>query len=169
MKLYVVRHAHAGDRGAWDGADRERPLSRKGRRQAEGIAEQLAGAGIVRLLSSPSRRCLQTLEPLAERLALTVEGESRLAEGSWVHDALALAGELRAEAAAAGHGSVALCSHGDLIPELLRALRDGGARIDDPLACPKASTWVLGADGDAWASCSYLAPPAVGAHKPARH
>jgi 8-oxo-dGTP diphosphatase len=168
MKLYLVRHAHAGDRAAWDGADRERPLSRKGRRQADAIADRLAGAGIVRLLSSPSRRCLQTLEPLAERLALTVEGESRLAEGAWGRDALALADELRSEAARSGHDAVALCSHGDVIPELVRTLRDGGARIDDPLACPKASTWVLRADGDGWAACSYLAPPTVGPHKPAR-
>jgi 8-oxo-dGTP diphosphatase len=168
MKLYLVRHAHAGDRAAWDGADRERPLSRKGRRQADAIADQLAGAGIVRLLSSPSRRCLETLEPLAERLALTVEGEARLAEGSWGRDALALADELRAEAARVGHRAVALCSHGDVIPELVRTLRDGGTRIDDPLACPKASTWVLRAGRDGWATCSYLAPPAVSPHKQAR-
>ena len=65
MDLYLVRHAHAGSRSSWEGRDLHRPLSKKGRRQADAIADLLAEAGIERLLSSPARRCVQTLEPLA--------------------------------------------------------------------------------------------------------
>jgi 8-oxo-dGTP diphosphatase len=183
VRLYVVRHAHAGGRSSWDGDDGARPLSRKGQRQADGIADQLADAGIHRLLSSPALRCVQTLQPLAERLGLPVEDDARLEEGARLRDALALAVEVRAAASAGrdggpdgsggdgnggdgngGDGSgrpvaVALCSHGDVIPELIRALRDDGVRIDDPLVCPKASTWVFGGNRRRFTSGRYLAPP----------
>jgi broad specificity phosphatase PhoE len=154
VDLYVVRHAHAGDRSAWGHRDTSRPLSKKGRRQAAGIADLLAGVGIERVLSSPATRCVQTLEPLAERLGVPVEGDARLREGADPRDALSLADELRA-----GGGHVALCSHGDVIPDLLRAVRDLGARIDDELRWPKASTWVIGATDRRWSSVRYLPPP----------
>ena len=40
MPLLIVRHARAGKRWEWEGDDRERPLDKKGRRQAEGLVEQ---------------------------------------------------------------------------------------------------------------------------------
>jgi 8-oxo-dGTP diphosphatase len=158
MRLYVVRHAHAGSRSSWDGPDATRPLSKKGRRQAARIAEQLAEAGITRLVSSPATRCVQTLEPLAERLGLAVDADWRLLEGATGSDALKLAGEL----STANGKAVAVCSHGDVIPELLRELRHhGGTRIDDPFLWPKASTWIVTWDGQRWASARYSPPPST--------
>ncbi|HEX8805187.1 MAG TPA: phosphoglycerate mutase family protein [Acidimicrobiales bacterium] len=157
MRLDVVRHAHAGSRSAWDGIDAHRPLSKKGRRQAEAIADRLAAdpaTTIHRLVSSPSLRCVQTLEPLADRLGLAVEGDSRLLEGTRAADALALAREL-----AAGDGDAVVCSHGDVIPEILRALRAAGTRVDDPFVWPKGSTWRLTGDHRHWATASYQPPP----------
>jgi broad specificity phosphatase PhoE len=159
MRLFVVRHAHAGDRAAWDGPDRGRPLSRKGRRQADGLAQRFAAEGIGRVVSSPATRCVQTLEPLAARLGLAVEDDVRLLEGASLSGSLALAAELRDAGAAGGPDAVALCSHGDVIPELVRALRDGGCRVEGPMACQKASAWVIGGDGDRFLSARYLAPP----------
>jgi 8-oxo-dGTP diphosphatase len=154
VDLYVVRHAHAGSRSAWDGRDLTRPLSKKGRRQAEAIADLLAEAGIERMLSSPARRCIETLEPLADRLGVTVEGDDRLAEGARAVAALSLAAELQDFG-----GHVALCSHGDVIPDLLRSVRDLGARVDDDLVWPKASTWVIGTRHGRFSSVRYLPPP----------
>ena len=158
MRLYVVRHAHAGSRSSWDGPDATRPLSKKGRRQAARIADELAGAGITRLVSSPAARCVQTLEPLGERLGLTVDADGRLLEGATGSEALGLADEL-----STGNGqAVAVCSHGDVIPELLRELRHhGGTRIDDPFLWPKASTWIVTWDGRRWASARYSPPPSA--------
>jgi 8-oxo-(d)GTP phosphatase len=160
MRLYVVRHAHAGSRSSWDGPDATRPLSKKGRRQAARIADELAGAGITRLVSSPAARCVQTLEPLGERLGLTIDADGRLLEGATGSDALGLADEL---CTAKDKGkAVAVCSHGDVIPELLRELRHhGGTRIDDPFLWPKASTWIVTWDGRRWASASYSPPPST--------
>jgi 8-oxo-dGTP diphosphatase len=159
MRLYLVRHAHAGDRAAWDGHDRGRPLSRKGRRQADGLAERFADAGIGRVLSSPATRCVETLAPLAERLGLAVEHDVRLMEGAALAGSLGLAAELRDACAAGGPDAVAVCSHGDVIPELLRLLRDGGVRVEDPMVWPKASTWVVTAAAGRWARVRYLPPP----------
>ena len=56
MRLYVVRHAHAGSRSAWEGPDEDRPLSPKGHRQSVAIAEALAAVGSTRLVSSIDSR-----------------------------------------------------------------------------------------------------------------
>ncbi|HEX6418748.1 MAG TPA: phosphoglycerate mutase family protein [Acidimicrobiales bacterium] len=154
MRLYVVRHGHAGSRSAWDGPDHRRPLSPKGRRQAKAIADALAPAGVGRLVSSPHRRCVQTLEPLAQRLGLPVEDDPRLAEGAGGADALALADEVRD-----GYEAVAVCSHGDVIPDMLRILNATTARFKDPFVWPKGSTWVLIWNGERWSKARYMAPP----------
>lgn len=153
MKLYVVRHAHAGSRSAWSGDDdRLRPLSPKGHRQAAALADTLTGAGIGRLLSSPSLRCVETLIPLADQEGLAVEEDQRLAEGSDGAAALSLAEELRR----ADHDAALLCSHGDVIPELLTQLKVAGTVFHDPLTWPKGSVWVVQSNGTHWAEARYL-------------
>jgi 8-oxo-dGTP diphosphatase len=154
MRLYVVRHADAGSRSSWDGSDETRPLTNRGRHQADAIAERLRSAGVTRLVSSPYRRCTQTLDALAAHLGLAVESDERLAEGAGGDVALTLADELRKEPDAA-----VVCSHGDVIPELLRILKATTARFRDPFIWPKASTWVVSWDGDRWSKARYIAPP----------
>ncbi len=156
MRLYVVRHAHAGSRSSWDGPDEARPLTTKGHKQATAIADTLAASGASRLVSSPYRRCTQSLEPLAHQLGLVVEDDPRLAEGADGVAALTLADELRKES----HAAV-MCSHGDVIPEMLRILRATTARFKDPFIWPKGSTWVVTWDGEAWTKARYLPPPEV--------
>jgi 8-oxo-dGTP diphosphatase len=152
-KLYLVRHAHAGARGHASVPDDQRELDERGWRQAQGISDELASRTISRLVSSPFRRCVQTLEPLAGKLGLDVEVDERLAERATASDALALAAEVR------DTGAV-FCSHGDVIPDLLEHLLAEGATLEDELRWPKASTWVLSWDGDRLARGRYLAPPA---------
>jgi 8-oxo-dGTP diphosphatase len=152
-KLYLVRHADAGQRSEWKGSDTSRPLSHRGQRQADGLADLLADAGITRLLTSPSTRCVQTLEPLGRRLGLQVEPDERLAEGTGARGALDLADEL------AGSGAV-LCSHGDVIPDVLEVLVRDGVKLRDDLRWQKASAWVLSRDGGRLAKGRYLPPPA---------
>jgi 8-oxo-dGTP diphosphatase len=150
--LYLVRHATAGDRNDFEGPDQRRPLSPRGRREAEGLRDQLATAGIKRLVASPFARCVQTLTPLAEQLGLEVEEHEDLAEGAGATGALALAAEVR-------DAPVAFCSHGDVIPDILEELLRRGIRLEDELRWQKASTWVLEWDGDRIATGRYLAPP----------
>ena len=151
-KLYLVRHADAGHRRDHDGPDEQRPLSDRGRRQAEGLAARLADADITRLITSPYLRCIETLEPLGQRLALPVEDDRRLAEGEGEGGALALAAGLRTT-------SAVFCSHGDVIPDVLDALLAKGMKLKDELRWQKASTWLFTWDGSRLTKGRYLPPP----------
>jgi broad specificity phosphatase PhoE len=153
--LFLVRHAHAGSRSAWDRPDHLRPLSDKGDKQAAGIRDLLAREGIARLLSSPAVRCVETMGPLAEELGCEVEVDERLAEGTPVWRVL----ELLSDLAALTDGPVALCSHGDVIPAVLDAQLAAGMAVEDDLTWPKASTWALAWDGTRATRARYLPPP----------
>ena len=124
MPLHLIRHAAAGSRADWEGDDRERPLSKRGTRQALAIGEALADAGIDLLLTSSYLRCHQTLEPLAEHLGLAIEVCEELTEGGYGPPAL----DALLEAAAGGY-TVAACSHGDVIPALVYAAVRRGAEL----------------------------------------
>ena len=81
MELALLRHAHAGDPEAWDRPDDLRPLSEKGRQQAERLGRLLAAAGFVpdAVLTSPRVRARETAEIVADRLGVTVRIDPRLA------------------------------------------------------------------------------------------
>ena len=152
VKLYVVRHADAGHRTKGE-ADRDRTLSGRGRRQADGLRDALTDAGITRLVASPYVRCMETLAPIGTALGLEVVADERLAEGATAADALTLARELR-------DAPAAVCSHGDVIPDLLDTLLADGLKVKDELRWQKASTWVLTWDGDQLTKGRYIPPPA---------
>src|SRR5438094_10411760 len=82
MTAYLVRHANAGARAEWKGPDRLRPLTALGQRQAEALAESMSAEPIDTVLSSPYVRCVQTVEPLANRRELRVEPSGDLEEGA---------------------------------------------------------------------------------------
>ena len=152
VPLLLVRHAVAVSRKAWKGPDRVRPLDHRGRRQAEGLVSELKRFEVERILSSPTDRCVQTVEPLARALALPVDEAPELAEGM---------GDAAAELARLGlDGSVVLCTHGDVVPELLAGIdHDGRLGTGSPLRCAKGSTWVLEAEGGRFTRAQYLPPP----------
>ncbi len=73
-RLYIVRHCAAS------GQDPTAPLTPAGQAQALLLADRLASAGIDRVVSSPFRRALDSIAPLAHRLGLVVEQDVRLVE-----------------------------------------------------------------------------------------
>ena len=81
--LHLLRHADAGDATRWPGPDELRPLSSEGIAQAERLTAHLAGIGFQcdAVLTSPRMRAVQTAEPVADALGLTVVVEPRLGEG----------------------------------------------------------------------------------------
>jgi phosphohistidine phosphatase len=80
VELYLLRHAHAGNPDEWTGDDSDRPLSAKGRRQAERLGRFLAELGFVPdvILTSPKARALQTAELVAGALGVRFETDNRL-------------------------------------------------------------------------------------------
>lgn len=137
MSIFVVRHAKAGSRHDWSGDDRERPLSKAGRRQTEAITARLREEAITSLWTSPYVRCVQTLEPLGRALGLEVRIDKRLAEGTPLEDVLAVVGGV-------GDGAV-LCSHGDVITELISGLVRRGTHVAGEPDWRKGAIWVLSA------------------------
>ena len=81
MRLYLIRHAHAGQRLP-GGRDRYRQLSSDGHQRAEALVELFAGTAIDRLLASPATRCVQTVDALARSRGLEVEERAELWEGT---------------------------------------------------------------------------------------
>ena len=83
VQLHLLRHAHAGDPAKWRGPDDLRPLSAKGRSQAESLGRHLDALGqrFDLLVSSPLVRARQTAELVAERLGLEVVLDERLGGG----------------------------------------------------------------------------------------
>jgi 8-oxo-dGTP diphosphatase len=151
VTLLLIRHGHAGNRRDWPDDDRLRPLSTKGRRQARALVAQLEPWAPSRVLSSPYRRCIETVKPLADELGLKVELVDELAEGAG-SDAVELVRSLH-------DGHVALCTHGDVIPEILVALADED-RLDLGPAPrqAKGSTWVLASKKGKFVNATYVPP-----------
>ena len=73
-RLYLVRHCQA------TGQQPEAPLTPEGESQAEKLANFLTPLGIQRIVSSPYRRAVQSIQPLGNRLGLPVEIDGRFAE-----------------------------------------------------------------------------------------
>lgn len=148
--VLLIRHAEAGERDRWEGPDRLRPLTEPGHRQARDLVATLAGYTVRRVVSSPYVRCTQTVEPLAAARRLPVETSDDLAEG---HGGAALArlDELAGTA-------TALCTHRDVVIEVLEGLAGRGLALPGGYPYEKGSVWVLDRSGDAWVA-RYLPPP----------
>ncbi|MGH9185499.1 MAG: SixA phosphatase family protein [Acidimicrobiales bacterium] len=162
MRLFLVRHAQAESRGRWHGPDELRPLTKKGRRQASGLAALLEDRPITRILSSPAVRCIDTVTPLAERVGVKVEVTADLLEGADTEAVVEMCGRL-----ASSNDDVVLCTHGDVIPEVLRALAGDGLRFEDDPRWAKGSTWVLEGKKGRFVTARYVAPVEAPAVTPA--
>jgi 8-oxo-dGTP diphosphatase len=151
-RVYLVRHAKAGDRDSWTEADELRPLSKKGRRQAEALLEVFHGSPIARIVTSPHVRCVQTVRPLALDRQIALEVSDDLVEGTPTERALAL---LEAN----GDVPAVFCSHGDVIPAVVLGLVERGMAIEGDRDWKKGSTWVLERRDGCFARARYVPPP----------
>ena len=149
---YVVRHAKAGDRDEWTGDDRLRPLTRSGERQAKALADLLGSEPIDKILSSGYLRCLQTVEPVAARRKLPVEPVKELEEGAGGDGVLRLMQKFRGR-------KVVLCTHGDVVEELLELLIAQGLVPRARANMEKGSTWVLEEKDGKVTGAKYLPAP----------
>lgn len=154
MILYLLRHVRAAARGSDSAADSERALSAQGQQQAQAIATALRDAGIRRFLTSPARRCVETLAPLVGACAgASAQVEPRLLEGAPLTGLLDLVAEL-------GDEPTLFCSHGDLIPALLEHFQRAGLQLVEETRCQPGSAWLVEGQRGAWRA-RYLPPPDV--------
>lgn len=80
VELLLLRHAHAGDATRWLDDDDLRPLTEKGRGQADRIGRLLVATGYLpdAILASPLVRARDTAEIVAGHLGATVVIDERL-------------------------------------------------------------------------------------------
>jgi 8-oxo-dGTP diphosphatase len=152
--IHLLRHATAGNRDNFNGDDRERPLTKKGKAHAKSIAESLREREIERIVTSPYKRCVQTVEPLAKMIGATIEISDALAEGPDIDAAYDLIHNL------AGANAV-LCSHGDVIPAAMNRLMWLGLTIHSRFYCSKGSIWEVDIEGGRYTEGRYVPPPVI--------
>jgi 8-oxo-dGTP diphosphatase len=151
VTVYLLRHARAGRRSAWKGDDEQRPLSKVGRRQGNGLVHVLAHADVELIVSSPYVRCVQSVEPLAKARGLEVDVADELREGGSLEDALRLFEKVD------GHPTV-LCTHGDIVQKLLTHFKANGVKVGK-LRMEKGSVWAFETRNGRVTKATYLPPP----------
>ena len=150
--FYFVRHAKAASRTHWEGNDRERPLNKSGRKQAEELITELGANPISAVWSSPYLRCVQTVEPLAKARKLKVQETRHLAEGARLKGAYRFIEDPELD-------DTVLCTHADVIMELVDDLIRRRIVKSAQAAFDKGSTWVIEVEDGLPVGARYIAAP----------
>lgn len=183
-RVLYVRHAKAHAREGWPGNDDLRPLTKKGRRQAEMLVSQLEGYRPVEIHSATPERCVHTVTPLAQDQRLQLQINAELGDAALDHSTevavkafAAVTGVAESSESAAhipeehteNHGRSAresdtvrptvVVGQGGVIPEVLNHYFEENSFEIDDLRVKKSSTWVLHFRGDQLLGADYLASP----------
>ena len=118
----MVHHACAGSETEWPGPDEDRPLDLGGHQQAEFVRRLLTDERPTSLIASPTVRCRATLEPLGLASRRDVHDSAVLAAPTTSHAVLELMHSL--------HPRAVICTHREVLRDLLELLRAIGVRID---------------------------------------
>lgn len=141
--LIVIRHGVARPKDSWARADADRPLVGAGRRQARALVPLLRCWRPEYLLSSPWRRCLETIAPYAATGEVRVRTKGGLSEDGFNRDP----GKARKHVTQLLHQEHAagLCTHRPVLGAVLGVLRSAAdpqqaVRIPttDPFLAPGA-------------------------------
>ena len=136
MTVYIVRHSLAVPRKQWEGDDDDRPLTKRGSAQSEVLARWSTGVELSSVLSSPTRRCLDTVIGIAAAHGLPViaRGELAIGDGRPAKDLVA--------ALLADDAEVLICTHGENLLPILRGVRPR-AISGTKRGAAKGSVWTL--------------------------
>jgi len=121
-EVLIIRHATARPRDAWARSDAERPLVASGRRQAMALAALLRCWRPDPLISSPWRRCVQTMDPYTAASGTRLRTKGGLSEDGYRRSPGKAARHTR-DLLEGGHGG-GLCTHRPVLPGVLAALRE---------------------------------------------
>ena len=116
--IIALRHAKAIPPYQFHGPDAERTLTERGRTEAKAIVPGLRAFGVEKIVTSTAVRCLQTVEPLAKALKLSVKQTALISQDAYESAESdirqVVAKRLRKQT------TVVLCSHGPVLPEIVR-------------------------------------------------
>ena len=155
--VLIVRHGTAGRKKRYRGDDRNRPLDKHGRAQAELLVGQLLAFGPTSLYASDRLRCIQTIEPLADELGVDIALEPTLTEEAyWQNRGKA---RQRVLEIAAADGTPVICTQGKVIPDLIQWWCERDRVKPDKSRNGKGSTWVLSMHAGKLIDADHIASP----------
>lgn len=141
--LILLRHAQATKRVDFDGDDdNERPLTRKGFRQADELVALVMAYGPQRVHSSPAARCHETVRPLATALGVGIGLEPNLSESGYLDDPDSA--DARVRGLLADPVPSVLCTHRPVLPavcDVISAAAGTGRPLEgslDPALAPSS-------------------------------
>jgi 8-oxo-(d)GTP phosphatase len=120
--LLVVRHAQSVPRASWSGSDPRRPLSDAGRLRVLAMTAILDAYAPGTVLTSPSARCVDTVEPYARAHGLALLPKKGLSEEGFEAEPEKARKHLERVMEAAE--AVALCTHGPVLSPVVKTLHD---------------------------------------------
>lgn len=122
--LLLVRHGKAMLRKDWDGIDQQRPLLPRGKRQAKALLTLLTAYGVRRIVSSPAKRCVDTLNPYAKQLGKELETFEILTEEMGADNPKEVAKLVKRIAKQTGKQAkpTAICGHRPVLGAMMTAL-----------------------------------------------
>jgi len=136
--LVVLRHAEARSRTRWAAEDRLRPLLRTGMIHSERLLPLLAAYDVTHVVSSPSTRCVQTVEPYVAMTGFDLDLRRRLSE----EDATPAGVRRIVEELMADDQGAVLCSHRPVLPLVYDAAglsrRQRSSAVEPPLELGEA-------------------------------
>lgn len=121
--LVLLRHAPAGTRRAWPHGDELRPLDETGRAMAETLVDLLGAYGPARVVASATARCVETVLPYVRRAGADLSTADAFTVRAGAPPDPARARAHLCALLDEGMPTV-VCTHGELIPELVRAARE---------------------------------------------
>lgn len=118
--IIIARHGKALAPESWDGPDATRPLMHRGVQQVEAITTAIAAYGPERIISSTAVRCRETVTPLSALTGVPIREIDGISQDAYGTSASTVEKVIKKRLQRAK--TVVLCSHGPVIPELIRAI-----------------------------------------------
>ena len=118
--LVLVRHGKAVGRSGWKGTDASRPLTERGVKQSAALVDTITAWAPQRIVTSPAVRCVTTVAPLGAATGIKVRRDEGISQDAWEsgHDEVR---HVVGKRVRAGKSAV-LCSHGPVLPEIVREI-----------------------------------------------
>ncbi|NMA78445.1 MAG: NUDIX hydrolase [Actinomycetales bacterium] len=137
VPIVIQRHGAAVSRSKWRKGERSRPLNSKGKKQAQALPPLLDAFDPASVVSSPWKRCLATVEPLAKVEGLKVRTKDELTEAAHTEHPARTAAVIDRVLREAR--PTVVCTHRPVLPtviESVRAVAQQGAALELPREDP---------------------------------
>jgi broad specificity phosphatase PhoE len=145
MIWILIRHAHRDTHRGTEGRALDNGLSAKGRRQAAKLQKYFKrrfgkDAQLI-LMTSPSKRCQETLQPISKLTSRKLVVSKELSEQNSRESSAAFEKRVNRflKSHAKAKGMLVICSHGDWIPRAVERLSGARLHLEEGV---KKGSWI---------------------------